>query len=108
MPFLIEKLPESIMGNVMTLSRKKNCADVLAHCKQELLHAVWQILLDDDFIEAYKNGIVIKCYDGGCPACIPSHFYTREALTALAETLLDTQNSISTNYWIQGITKRGS
>ena len=22
------------------------------------------MLLDDDFIEAYKNGIVVKCFDG--------------------------------------------
>ncbi|KIK75785.1 hypothetical protein PAXRUDRAFT_784545 [Paxillus rubicundulus Ve08.2h10] len=36
----------------------------ITHCKRELVHAVWRILLDDDFVKAYKDGIVIKCYDG--------------------------------------------
>jgi len=44
--------------------KKKNYDDVVAHCKRELFHAVWRILIDDDFIDAYENGIVIKCYDG--------------------------------------------
>ena len=38
--------------------------DLLTHCKCELFHAVWKIILDDEFVEAYKNGIVIKCHDG--------------------------------------------
>lgn len=33
------------------------------HCKRELVHAVWKILLDNDFIQAYKNSIVVKCFD---------------------------------------------
>ena len=28
------------------------------------MHAIWRILLDDAFVEAYKNGIVVKCFDG--------------------------------------------
>ena len=46
------------------MSQWKNQSDVLAHCKRELFHTVWNILLDNDFIEAYKNGIVVKCFDG--------------------------------------------
>ena len=37
---------------------------MLTHCKWELIHAMWRILLDDEFVEAYDNGIVIKCFDG--------------------------------------------
>ncbi|KAJ3751884.1 hypothetical protein EV360DRAFT_97622 [Lentinula raphanica] len=37
---------------------------ILPHCRRELMHAVWKHLLDDDFIHAYKFGIVIKCADG--------------------------------------------
>jgi hypothetical protein len=37
---------------------------ILTHCRRELMHAVWRILLDDDFLHAYKYGIVIKCHDG--------------------------------------------
>ncbi|KIJ58627.1 hypothetical protein HYDPIDRAFT_49315, partial [Hydnomerulius pinastri MD-312] len=38
--------------------------DVLTHCKRELFHGVWKVLMDDEFIDAYRNGIVVKCYDG--------------------------------------------
>jgi Plavaka transposase len=63
------------MSNITTLGRKKrNYGDVLAHCKRELFHGVWRILLDDNFIEAYKNGIVIKCYDGVVRRVFPRIF----------------------------------
>jgi len=44
--------------------KRKKYDDVVTHCKKELFHAVWRILIDDEFVDAYKNGIVIKCYDG--------------------------------------------
>ena len=28
------------------------------------MHEVWKVLLDDEFLEAYMYGIVIKCVDG--------------------------------------------
>ena len=28
------------------------------------MHAVWRLLLDDDFMDAYTNGIIIKFHDG--------------------------------------------
>ncbi|KAI0065195.1 hypothetical protein BV25DRAFT_1913814 [Artomyces pyxidatus] len=37
---------------------------VLSHCKRELMHGVWDILLDDEFMEAYYHGIVLLCIDG--------------------------------------------
>ncbi|KAL0564603.1 hypothetical protein V5O48_017441, partial [Marasmius crinis-equi] len=43
---------------------KSQKADILTHCRRELMHAVWQVLLDDAFIHAYKYGIVIECADG--------------------------------------------
>ena len=38
--------------------------DILTHCRRELIHAVWNLLLDDAFMHAFKYGIVIKCADG--------------------------------------------
>ena len=38
--------------------------EILTHCRRELFHAVWKVLLDDAFLHAYKYGIVIKCHDG--------------------------------------------
>ncbi|KAI0634460.1 hypothetical protein C8Q77DRAFT_1217600 [Trametes polyzona] len=37
---------------------------LLAHCRRELFHAAWSILLDSDFLHAYEHGIVVDCIDG--------------------------------------------
>ncbi|KAI1789115.1 hypothetical protein LXA43DRAFT_923997 [Ganoderma leucocontextum] len=37
---------------------------LLTHCRRELFHAAWEMLLDDEFVEAYKHGIVVDCIDG--------------------------------------------
>lgn len=39
-------------------------APFLAHCRREFFHEQLNVLLDDEFIEAWKHGIVIKCFDG--------------------------------------------
>lgn len=36
------------------------------------MHAIWQIILDDEFVEAWKHGIVLTCADG-----IRRRFYPR-------------------------------
>lgn len=36
---------------------------LVTHCRRELLHAQWKVLLDDKFIEAYQHGIVVECCD---------------------------------------------
>jgi hypothetical protein len=28
------------------------------------MHQVWSLLLDDEFIQAYQHGMVLKCADG--------------------------------------------
>ncbi|KAG2057433.1 hypothetical protein BDR06DRAFT_969243 [Suillus hirtellus] len=45
-------------------SGKGPSADFMAHCHRELYHTQWKILLDSEFIEACKHGIVICCCDG--------------------------------------------
>ncbi|KAJ3531673.1 hypothetical protein NM688_g7541 [Phlebia brevispora] len=30
------------------------------HCKRELLHAIWTLLLDEEFLKAYEEGIIIR------------------------------------------------
>ena len=44
----------------------------MTHCRREAMHAQWRILLDDEFLEAYKHGIVIQCCDG-----VNRRFYPR-------------------------------
>ncbi|KAL1700677.1 hypothetical protein EV121DRAFT_294941 [Schizophyllum commune] len=38
--------------------------DITTHCRRELMHAVWKVILDAEFLHAYKNGMVILCSDG--------------------------------------------
>lgn len=37
---------------------------VMAHLRRELMHAIWLILLDNEFIEAYIHGFLHKFIDG--------------------------------------------
>jgi len=45
---------------------------LITHCRREVFHAQWDILLDEEFLEAYQHGIVIHCCDG-----ITRRFYPR-------------------------------
>jgi hypothetical protein len=38
--------------------------DTLTYLRREVMHAVWRLLLDDEFMEAYINGIIIQFPDG--------------------------------------------
>ncbi|KIJ54888.1 hypothetical protein M422DRAFT_152963, partial [Sphaerobolus stellatus SS14] len=61
----IPSLPDSIQDIVREFTGGKAAsAPVLTHCRRELMHAIWKILLDDEFCDAYHNGILIKCVDG--------------------------------------------
>ncbi|TEB19086.1 hypothetical protein FA13DRAFT_1606363, partial [Coprinellus micaceus] len=59
-------LPDELKDLVTSKTKKGNVPDKLMHfCKQEMLHAQWKIILNDDkFQDAVKNGIVLKCLDG--------------------------------------------
>ena len=39
-------------------------SQLMAHCRRELVQAVWKYILDDDFIHAMINGVVVVCHDG--------------------------------------------
>jgi hypothetical protein len=45
---------------------------LVTHCRREVLHAQWDILLDEEFLIAYEHGIVIECCDE-----ITRRFYPR-------------------------------
>ena len=36
----------------------------MTHVKREIIQKVWELLLDDDFVAAYQNGVIIECADG--------------------------------------------
>jgi hypothetical protein len=46
----------------------------MTHLKRELMHAIWELLLDDEFMHAYEHGIVLKCADGVIRRIYPRFF----------------------------------
>lgn len=61
----LSQLPDSIQDFFRTFGNGKPAnPQLLTHCRRELMHAIWELLLDPDFMEAYVHGIVIKCADG--------------------------------------------
>ena len=61
--FQLQKKIETILAN--RRGGKSISAAIMAHCRRELFHEAWRILLEDEeFLKAYINGIVITCSDG--------------------------------------------
>ena len=58
------QLPDTLQDAYHEAFGKDATPDVLVHCKRELVHAIWELLLDEEFMKAYKHGIVIMCADG--------------------------------------------
>ncbi|CDO77154.1 hypothetical protein BN946_scf184657.g29 [Trametes cinnabarina] len=60
----IPSLPDTIQELYTQHYGTTPSADVLTFCKRELMQRIWLMLLDEDFMEAYKHGILIDCADG--------------------------------------------
>ncbi|TFY56611.1 hypothetical protein EVJ58_g7536 [Rhodofomes roseus] len=58
----IPTLPKNMRDFIKTFRADKK--RLLTYCQRELFHAVWRQLLDDEFLQAYKHGVVIRCADG--------------------------------------------
>ncbi|KAJ7673060.1 hypothetical protein DFH06DRAFT_53284 [Mycena polygramma] len=58
------KLPDSFHDFFKKLTGEDPSADILTHCRRDLMHAIWRLLLDDEFLHAWEHGIVIECEDG--------------------------------------------
>jgi hypothetical protein len=68
----ISQLPDNFFDWYKAETGHSPSAEVLTHCRRELMHAIWKLLLDGEFLEACKHGIVIECPDG-----ISRRFYFR-------------------------------
>ena len=69
-----EQLPDSFKDFAVKQVAGENVPhDVfMTFCHRELVHAQWKIIFDDEFIEAWKHGIIITCCDG-----LERRFYIR-------------------------------
>ncbi|KAJ7076247.1 hypothetical protein B0H15DRAFT_790815 [Mycena belliarum] len=59
----LQSLPDTIQDFARKQGKVAN-TQLLAHCRRELFHESWKHILDDEFVEAYKHGVVIDCADG--------------------------------------------
>jgi hypothetical protein len=68
------QLPDSFkeFPSSQTAGGKAPSSAFMTHCHREFFHEQWKVILDDNFIEAWKHGIVILCPDG-----IMRRFYPR-------------------------------
>ena len=62
----LRQIPDNIQDFILSFTKisASQKPALLTHCRRELMHQVWKLLLDDEFLEAYKHGIVIQCADG--------------------------------------------
>ena len=51
---------------------------MLTHLRREIMQAIWTLLLDDEFMDAYINGVVLEFSDGIMRRWYP-HFFTYSA-----------------------------
>jgi hypothetical protein len=59
------QIPGSFHDFLTTLGLKPTQrSNVLTQCRHELMHQVWRILLNGEFLEAYRHGVVLRCADG--------------------------------------------
>jgi hypothetical protein len=69
------KLPDDLQDSYMkAYNGLPASAETITHLKRELVQKVWELLLDDEFMEAYENGIVITCADGVTRQNFPRFF----------------------------------
>ncbi|KAJ4002008.1 hypothetical protein F5050DRAFT_1802587 [Lentinula boryana] len=76
----IPSIPDSVKHEIsrFNVNWKTQAKEIITHCNRELMHAVWRFLLDDEFVHAYRCGIVIKYFDGIEHRVYP-HFFTYSA-----------------------------
>jgi hypothetical protein len=56
------------------MGAKKDTSRLMAHVVREVLHAQWSILLDEEFVDAWLNGILIEGPDGNTRLFFPRIF----------------------------------
>jgi hypothetical protein len=62
----LDQLPDSIKDVLSNLPRisKTGISALQTHCRRELFQGCWNILLDAEFISAYRHRLVLRCPDG--------------------------------------------
>ncbi|KAF7302011.1 hypothetical protein MIND_00767500 [Mycena indigotica] len=57
------KLADDFFDWFKTTTGEAPTSEMLTHCRRELFHTIWRLILDDKFMEACEHGIEILCPD---------------------------------------------
>ena len=57
------QLPDDIQDAYLAIFETAPSSAVLTHLKRELMHAVYGLILNSRFMEMYRDGILVTCYD---------------------------------------------
>jgi len=68
------KLPHKLQDFYEQVYKMAASGATLTYCKRELMHKIWELLLDEEFMHAYEHGIIIKCVDGILRRVFPRFF----------------------------------
>ncbi len=68
------QLPDDIKDAYKAVYGSMPTATTLKYCKRELFCQIWLMLLDKDFMTAYRDGILLKCGDGILHRLFPRFF----------------------------------
>ncbi|TRM61255.1 hypothetical protein BD626DRAFT_558654 [Schizophyllum amplum] len=67
-------LPDDLQDEYAKHFGKNASPATMTFLKRELFQGVWELLIDDDFVHAYKHGIILKCIDGIYRRIFPRFF----------------------------------
>jgi len=70
----VNQLVDTIQDFYCKTFNKPAMSAVLMHCKRELMQAIWLQLLDDNFVDAYTNRMLVECADGTVRRFFPRIF----------------------------------
>ncbi|KAI0259134.1 hypothetical protein BC834DRAFT_974518 [Gloeopeniophorella convolvens] len=88
----IPNLPETLTESYQKAFGRPPTPEVLNLLKRDLMQAVWALILEGKFMDAYVNGIVLMCADGVYRRVYPRFFtysadYPKKALLACIKNL---------------------
>lgn len=70
----ISQLPDWIQDKYRSFYNTAPTDEVLTFLKRELVQAIWALILNEDFMNAYILGIVVLCSDGILRRLFPRFF----------------------------------
>ena len=61
---VVAQLPATFKDHLRARAGRNPSAAFMTYCHRSYFHGQWDVLLDEEFVDAYQNGIKIRCGDG--------------------------------------------